>query len=186
MLLKVLSPLAGQRHINAFKGAGRINPSSFFFLALKSGNVDVKGFTLIEIVIVVVIIGILASLALPRLTAQLEIGRAGEAVSYFGVLKSAAVNCYDSTQDMSNCNTTGLLGITPPASPRYTYTLANTGSNQFTVMAVSTASANNCLKMSVSGGTGQIGMTGYGDLISVVQRASPNAANGASTSCGAY
>jgi prepilin-type N-terminal cleavage/methylation domain-containing protein len=145
-----------------------------------------KGFTLIEIIIVIVIIGILATLALPRLTAQLEVGRAGEAITYMGVLKNQSLNCYDSTQDMQNCDTPGKMGVTAPASARFNYTYANAGADEFHVLAVSGSNANNCLKMSVIGSTGAVGMTGYGDLVSVVTRASPIAAANAAAGCGGY
>jgi prepilin-type N-terminal cleavage/methylation domain-containing protein len=145
-----------------------------------------KGFTLIEIIIVIVIIGILATLALPRLTAQLEVGKAGEAITYLGVLKNAALNCYDAGQSMANCNTSALLGVTPPASPRFVYTLSNNAANEFRVMAVSSGNTANCIKMSVLGDTGQIGMTGYTDLVSIVSRATGTAANGAGAGCAAY
>ena len=142
-----------------------------------------KGFTLIEIVIVIVIIGILATLALPRLTAQLEVGRAGEAITYLGMLKNAAMNCYDSTQTMANCTTLASLGITAPSSARFSYGISANGSDEIRVVALS-ATTSNCIKMNVLGSTGRVGMTGLGDLVSVVQRASPNAAQGAVTACG--
>jgi prepilin-type N-terminal cleavage/methylation domain-containing protein len=60
-----------------------------------------KGFTLIEIIIVIVILGVLATLAVPRITAQIEASRAAEAVNIMGVMKRAALNCYDGSQ--TNC-----------------------------------------------------------------------------------
>jgi general secretion pathway protein G len=144
------------------------------------------GFTLIEIIIVITLIGILATLALPRLTAQLEVGRAGEALVYMGVLKNQALNCYDSNQNMTKCDTPASVGVIPPASPRFTYTYANNGADEFRIMAQSAYKADNCLKMSVIGSTGAIGLSGYGELVSVISRATTVTANGAGVDCTAY
>jgi prepilin-type N-terminal cleavage/methylation domain-containing protein len=146
-----------------------------------------KGFTLIEIIIVIVIIGILATLALPRLAAQLEVGRAGEAITYLGVLKNRALNCYDATQDMALCGSTALLGIQAPSSARFTYTVTNSGADEFRVRAVSLGTGTNCVKLSVLGNNGQVGMSGSGDLTGIVGRSSPNnAANTTGTQCTAW
>jgi prepilin-type N-terminal cleavage/methylation domain-containing protein len=146
-----------------------------------------NGFTLIEIIIVIIIIGIQATLALPRLVAQLEVGRAGEALLYMGVLKNQALNCYDANQSMARCNAPAFLGVTAPASARFTYTYSNNGDDEFRVLAHSRANTANCIKMSVLGSTGLIGMSGFGDLTGIVGRASPNLANGTTgTACTAY
>lgn len=54
-----------------------------------------KGFTLIEVLIVVVIIGVLASLILPRILAQTERAKAAEAFAAIGMIKRAAERQHD-------------------------------------------------------------------------------------------
>jgi prepilin-type N-terminal cleavage/methylation domain-containing protein len=73
-----------------------------------------KAFTLMEIIIVIVIIGVLATLALPKITGQVEAVRAGEALAMLGSIKRAADQCYEASKSMSSCNTFAKLGITNP------------------------------------------------------------------------
>ena len=56
-----------------------------------------KGFTLVEVLIVVVIIAILASLIVPRMLAQTDKANAAEAIQIVGVIKRAAERLYDFT-----------------------------------------------------------------------------------------
>ncbi len=52
-----------------------------------------SGFTLLEIIIVIIIVGVLASLALPRLFNTIEYSRSTEALNSIGVLKRGADEC---------------------------------------------------------------------------------------------
>ncbi len=54
-----------------------------------------KGFTLVEVLIVVVIIAILASLIVPRMLMQTDKAKAAEAIQMVGVIKRAAEMYYD-------------------------------------------------------------------------------------------
>jgi prepilin-type N-terminal cleavage/methylation domain-containing protein len=137
-----------------------------------------RGFTLIEIIIVIVILGILATVAVPRLTAQLEVGRASEAMALLGTMKNAALNCYDSTLTMASCNTLSNIGVSLPANTRFTYTPSVSGT-VFRVLAVSKTDGTNCIKLSADGSTGLVGMSGEGDLASVVTRVTSTTAAGA-------
>ncbi len=52
------------------------------------------GFTLLELIIVIVIVGVLASLALPKLFSVIEGARAAEALSAIASIRSAMERCY--------------------------------------------------------------------------------------------
>ena len=53
-----------------------------------------KGFTLLELIIVVIIIGILAMIAVPQFFKVAERGRAAEAINILGALRSAQLRYY--------------------------------------------------------------------------------------------
>ena len=86
-------------------------------------------FTLIEIIIVVVILGILAAVALPKITENIQKAGAAEAFTFVGTIKNAFSRCVDessggltpSLTDVTNCNnfakismsTSGFTVVTP-------------------------------------------------------------------------
>ena len=72
-----------------------------------------KGFTLVELMIVVAIIGVLAAVAIPKFADMLEKSREGATKGNLSAIKSAASNYYADQQGMyhNNLTTTGSWSI---------------------------------------------------------------------------
>ncbi len=97
-----------------------------------------KGFTLIEILIVVIILAVLAAMVLPRFLSQAENAYIAEAQQMLGALRRAETNWCD----MTGCGTTFLvkavtdtsvdanmtdLGLKGIPATNFSYSCANTG-----------------------------------------------------------
>lgn len=70
-----------------------------------------KGFTLIELMIVVAIIGILAAVALPAYQDYTVRAKMSEVVGMLASAKTAASECILSEGDLASCDTEGEIGI---------------------------------------------------------------------------
>ena len=99
---------------------------------------NTQGFTLLEIIIVIIIVGVLASLALPRFFKTVEYSRGTEALTSLNAIRQSMERCYLQRNDYTNCNSFGNLDLEDPAtSPNnhFTYAFTAAGLNSFTITA---------------------------------------------------
>ena len=121
-----------------------------------------RGFTLSEVLIVVVIIGILSSLAIPRFFGQAEKAKAGEAINMLSSIRRAQLQYYDAHGKFATIDGTGstklfseLLGVVVPPSEEthWFYSTQDDGTATATRHARTgeTVSANGNLTLRVNG-----------------------------------
>lgn len=100
-----------------------------------------SGFTLLEIIIVIIIIGILASLALPKFFKTVEFSRSTEALSSLGAIRRAMDLCYQPTRSYAPCNVFTNLSIEDPGAipgARWSYSLGTPTADTYTITATRT------------------------------------------------
>ncbi len=79
-------------------------------------NMNQKGFTLIELMIVVAIIGILAAVAIPAYRDYVTKARMSNVISATSAVKTAMALCIQENGTPANCDTAAKLGITLPVA----------------------------------------------------------------------
>ncbi|MFA5388246.1 MAG: prepilin-type N-terminal cleavage/methylation domain-containing protein [Candidatus Omnitrophota bacterium] len=102
-----------------------------------------KGFTLLELLIVVIILGVLASIALPQYTATIEKARSGEAVINIGAIRVALDRYWYQNGALPADNNFSALDIDNPniiTNKLYIYTFTDDGSTSLVRKYTITAS----------------------------------------------
>jgi len=107
-----------------------------------------SGFTLLEIIIVIIIVGVLASLALPRFFRTVEFSRSTEALSGMSAIRQSLERCYlmnsgtyvgCTLDDAANVNTLDLQSPGTSPGTLFTYAVANQSATGYTITATRNA-----------------------------------------------
>ena len=98
-----------------------------------------KGFTLLELLVVLIIIGVIVSLAFPNFFALIERSRANEAMNASVSLRAAVERCWlSNNQSYTSCVTIASLDIGDPGAatgqPHFTYAITS-GAVNYTITA---------------------------------------------------
>ncbi len=107
-----------------------------------------SGFTLLEIIIVIIIIGVLATLALPKMFATVEFSRSAEALQNFTAIRSLFERCILLKTTAASCDTLTKIGFEAPtaATAHFTYTMLTAnptvGVQTFAILATRTTFNN--------------------------------------------
>ncbi len=121
-----------------------------------------SGFTLLEIIIVIIIVGVLASLALPRFFRTIEYSEAQEALSNLAILRRSMNRCYMFDGSYATCNLT-TLDVEDPGDETnalFTYSVQGSDASGFTLRAAQDADNSNYIDIDEDGNKSGAGIFG--------------------------
>jgi len=101
-----------------------------------------KGFTLLELIVVIIIVGVLASLAIPRFFSTVEYARSAEAMASAMAIRQSILRCGQYNDNYVGCDTFADIDIDDPgaeAGAHFSYSWAVTSADAFTITAARNA-----------------------------------------------
>jgi prepilin-type N-terminal cleavage/methylation domain-containing protein len=117
------------------------------FMMLNARRADL-GFTLLEVLVVIIIVGVLAAVALPSLFRNIERARAAEAIATIGIIKRNIDGCVimrnNAPLDYTGCDTWDAIGMKDPSQNAgnngalFNYTITVGGGLGFMITATRT------------------------------------------------
>lgn len=135
-----------------------------------------SGFTLLEIIIVIIIVGVLASLALPRFFSTIEFSRSTEALNSLGVIRKSIERCGLVADTVAACTGWANIDMSDPgleANAHYAYaiTITNGANRQYNIVATRNAidggDGVSTVTLTVDGAAGTIVRSGTGSYSSI-------------------